>query len=303
MEIQRELEQLDDYEWSRRSQLITKQQHHISGLGNLTHFHILTSEPPTPMHYHDGIMEIMCVARGSRECCLMEADGEHTYGYTGNEAFVVFPNELHTNARVMQSACEGYAVQLDLREEKDFLNLNEKTGTELCAAFRELKHRHYHLTPAVLGLLRSAFELFAENRERERAEGVGYLICFLYGFLKLDVLDRTVRGEGDAKIAAALAYIRSNITEPIGLEELANVSGYSLSHFKTRFREETGYTPANYINGRKMEKAKELLERTDQSVTEIAYGLGWSTSNYFCTVFRRMTGMSPLQYRKAQLSG
>ena len=48
----------------------------------------------------------------------------------------------------------------------------------------------------------------------------------------------------------------------------------------------------------KVEQAKLALEQTDQSVTDIAYNLGWSSGNYFCTVFKKLTGMSPLQYRK-----
>ena len=48
----------------------------------------------------------------------------------------------------------------------------------------------------------------------------------------------------------------------------------------------------------KVEQAKLALERTDRSVTDIAYDLGWSSGNYFCTVFKKLTGVSPLQYRK-----
>jgi YesN/AraC family two-component response regulator len=49
---------------------------------------------------------------------------------------------------------------------------------------------------------------------------------------------------------------------------------------------------------RKVEHAKRELERTDLPITEIGCNLGWSSGNYFCTVFKKLTGMSPLQYRK-----
>ena len=52
------------------------------------------------------------------------------------------------------------------------------------------------------------------------------------------------------------------------------------------------------MNKYKVEKAKELLAVTDEPVTDLAYRLGWSSSNYFCTVFKKYTGIPPLQYRK-----
>ena len=95
-----------------------------------------------------------------------------------------------------------------------------------------------------------------------------------------------------------IEYVEQNVAEPISLSALADIAGCSLSRFKTRFREETGQTPALYITATKVERAKQELERTDQSVTDIAYNLGWSSGNYFCTVFKKLTGLSPLQYRK-----
>jgi AraC-like DNA-binding protein len=61
---------------------------------------------------------------------------------------------------------------------------------------------------------------------------------------------------------------------------------------------EMGITLKKYVNTYRVEKAKELLATTDGPVADLAYQLGWASSNYFCTVFKKYTGVTPLQYRK-----
>ena len=58
------LELNDGCRWEKRSKIITRDVHGVSGLMNLTHFSLLTSEPSTPMHFHSGILEIHCIVKG-----------------------------------------------------------------------------------------------------------------------------------------------------------------------------------------------------------------------------------------------
>ena len=64
-----------------------------------------------------------------------------------------------------------------------------------------------------------------------------------------------------------------------------------------RFREEVGLTPAAWVTAQKMNEAKRLLRMTDESVTQIALSLGYSSSQYFATAFHRITGRTPSAYR------
>lgn len=293
------MELVDSFRWEKRSKIITRDVHGVCGLMNFTHFSHLTAEPSTPLHIHSGIMEIHCIVKG-RSMARLNLGGEtQTITYTGGEALVVFPGEYHARGNEnLQEPCELFAMQLNLAESDDFLGLNAARSRELCQRLLNLPNRLVRTGADDLALLREAFALFSTRRESDRDAGLAHLVCFLYRFLDLPPVEAPLRAPSDEGIRRAIAYVSENLSEPIPLSMLAGVAGYSLSRFKTRFREQTGQTPALYVTSRKVERAKLELERTDESITDIAYNLGWSSGNYFCSVFKKLTGTSPLQYRK-----
>ena len=78
---------------------------------------------------------------------------------------------------------------------------------------------------------------------------------------------------------------------------LADELCISYSSFRRIFKEYTGFSPAKYILNVKITQAKEMLTNTSMEIKEIAYNLGFDNSDYFFTVFRRITGQTPLAYR------
>ena len=292
-------ELIDSFTWEKRSKIITRDVHGVSGLMNLTYFSHLASEPSTPLHYHEGILEIHCVVKGRSVMQLQRENHTETLTCTGGEAMAVFPGECHSRGNGShQEPCELYAVQLNLAEADDFLGLNPEKGRSLCESLARTSRRLVRMESEDLALLRRAFGLFATQDPEDRDAGVAHLLCFLYRFLRLPPVATMMRTPSDERIQRVLDHVEANISEPFSLETLASLSGYSLSRFKTRFREETGQTPALYISALRVERAKLELENTDQSITDIAYNLGWSSGNYFCTVFKKLTGVSPLIYRR-----
>ena len=299
MAVKGAVELVDSFTWEKRSKIITRDVHGVSGLMNLTHFSHLASEPATQMHYHRGILEIHCIVKG-RSVMQLRRDGQtETLICTGGEAMAVFPDECHARGNGShQEPCELYAVQLNLAEADDFLGLNPEKGRALCEGLANMPRRLVRLGSADLALIRHAFGLFATRDAADRDAGVAHLLCFLYRFLRLRPVEAMMRAPSDERIQKVLDFVEQNISEPFSLATLAGLSGYSLSRFKTRFREETGQTPALYVSALRVERAKLELERTNQSITDIAYNLGWSSGNYFCTVFKKLTGVSPLIYRR-----
>ena len=150
-------------------------------------------------------------------------------------------------------------------------------------------------------MLRTAFNLISYGTEGDSIAGVQYLTCVLasLNYLTAVPAQEEINEQLNSDIGHALKYIEQNIESPITLQELAQASNYSLSRFKAKFKEELGITPAEYITLQKMDRAQMLLKTTDDSITDIAYQLGFSSSNYFCSVFKKTLSYSPAAYRKS----
>lgn len=112
---------------------------------------------------------------------------------------------------------------------------------------------------------------------------------------------RTTNEEGkDENIItnATLQYMEENLDKPITLQELANYTGYSISHLTMVFKSNTGHSPLNYFNMLKIKKACELLETTSMKVNQISCMVGIYDSYYFSRLFTKVVGISPRKFRE-----
>lgn len=103
-------------------------------------------------------------------------------------------------------------------------------------------------------------------------------------------------------VEEAILYIRAHIAQPISLEELAAHVCLSVSYFSHLFKHQTGFPPTEYIINCRIEHAKSLLVRTDQSIAEIASQVGYASSGSLINLFVKRLGISPMQYRKQHQS-
>lgn len=289
----------DPFTWEKNRKIITADVHGVPGLANFSYRKNLTSELSPATHFHRGLLEIHYVIKGSRVTNIFRSGGGvERYRLTGGEGLLVYPDEPHNNGGVQQSPSEYYAFQVDTRERGEILGLDRTYSDLLRRGLNGMPSRHVVVPGEYAALLLRAFGLFSGGDPRRVRMGVQYLTCFLFQLpeMKSAEAEETVRVGG--QIRFALRYIEENCMEPLRLERLAREAGYSLSHFKAKFLEEVGTTPANYINAYKVEKAKELLLTTDEPITDLSYRMGWSSSNHFCTVFKKYAGVSPTQYRR-----
>ncbi len=81
------------------------------------------------------------------------------------------------------------------------------------------------------------------------------------------------------------------------MDELVRHVGFSRARMFDLFKAQTGLTPNDYLQRLRVEKAQEQLRQTNRSVTEIALATGFSSGQYFSTVFARYTGVSPTDFR------
>jgi transcriptional regulator GlxA family with amidase domain len=105
------------------------------------------------------------------------------------------------------------------------------------------------------------------------------------------------KSHGDEMVQKAQAYIESKLDEKISMEELSSRFAVGRRNFDRRFIKATGNTPVEYSQRVKIEFAKKAFETTRKNVNEVMYEVGYSDLKAFREVFRRITGMSPLEYR------
>jgi transcriptional regulator GlxA family with amidase domain len=101
----------------------------------------------------------------------------------------------------------------------------------------------------------------------------------------------------DVPIRQAQEFIEKNVTEKISVEELAVRFAIGRRHFERRFKKATNNTPVEYIQRVKIEAAKKDLESGRKTVNEVMYDVGYSDIKAFRTVFKKITGLSPVEYR------
>lgn len=102
---------------------------------------------------------------------------------------------------------------------------------------------------------------------------------------------------GDEVIKKAQAYIENNVREKISAEYLSTKFSLSRRNFDRRFTKATGNTPVGYAQRVKMESAKKAFETGRKTINEVMYEVGYSNMRAFREAFRKVTGISPLEYR------
>ena len=99
-------------------------------------------------------------------------------------------------------------------------------------------------------------------------------------------------------VRMALDYIAENYAQKIGLDEIAEMLQMNSSYFSTLFKKETGRNFQNYLTEYRIEKAKELLRTTNETMMSVAEQVGYQDTRYFSQCFVKVVGVKPSLYRK-----
>ena len=136
-----------------------------------------------------------------------------------------------------------------------------------------------------------------KNKQRtfcDKVESRGIVYQLMARFLK-DAQPKTEIN--DDRIQKVLSYIRKNIYKTIDIDSLAAISCLSKDHFIRLFKKEINNTPLQYINQKKIEKAQRILITDSMPVKNISYLLAYEDHSYFNRLFKKLTGVTPQQYR------
>jgi transcriptional regulator GlxA family with amidase domain len=101
----------------------------------------------------------------------------------------------------------------------------------------------------------------------------------------------------DEPVRKAQEFIEKNYGEKISVEQLTSMLALSRRNFERRFKKATSNTVIEYIQRVKIEATKKALETSRKSVNELMFDVGYSDTKAFRTVFKKVTGLSPVEYR------
>jgi AraC-like DNA-binding protein len=255
----------------------------------------------TEIHAH-GFTELVVIQAGR----VVHVTEEEEYPVEAGDVFVIHEGDAH-----------GY------RNGENLILLNIMYNSQrllgLADAVRKIPgyHAMFHIEPrfrkrhgsrARLRLneqeLAKTLDMIASIKEELETRAPGYellataLFLQMVGFLSRRYSQKQTPYSGSLlRMGDIISYIEEHYDRPIRLEQLAEKAYMSPRQLLRTFREATGLTPIEYLLHRRILKATDLLQTEDMNVTEVAFAVGFTDSNYFSRLFRKITGQSPTRLR------
>ncbi|MEG0911614.1 MAG: AraC family transcriptional regulator [Ruthenibacterium sp.] len=279
-----------DYATNTKERTIyTAPQLGIQGLRMFGHHCANHAIPALPLHYHENSFEFTYIAKGN----LRFAVNDQSVQMSGGDLMLTFPNEAHDTGSIPMSLHKMYWFQLETETAESLFDLNQEATRDLCAQLHMLSTHIIKMDEqASTQTLETVFKLLAMPDALSHRQAGTLLLFFIY---RVIANAQRVDFRLTPDIGRAANYALDHLQENLSLETLAQVSLLSVSRFKQKFKAQMGTSPREFINFQKIEMAKTILLE-NHNVTETAMQLGFSSSDYFATVFRHFTNYSPTQY-------
>jgi AraC-like DNA-binding protein len=251
------------------------------------------ARPDLPIHCHRGPLEICYLERGSQFFQVEDRE----YRLSGGEVLVTLPDLPHSTAGQPSQPCILYWLNLRLpKRGRSLLSLPSKDSGALILAIQNLSRWHFPGSVPLKALFDRLLDIHDDPQTALRTIRLRQAVVQLL----LEVIDcarRHAESDRVQRMAKVLNTIEGRANEDFRLQDLARQAGLSLSRFKVRFKEETGVSPRQFIVRTKIDVARRRLRTGQEPIGKIALDLGFPTSQYFATVFRRFMGVSPKEYR------
>lgn len=252
-----------------------------------------------PCHRNPGL-EIVYLRHGH---LVWQCDGRQE-AVRPDSVFFTLPWQEHGSVLEFEPGHEWYFAVIRLNSGRNFtfpgcLGWDRPTTTEVR---RLLSLASQHAWPAT-PLMRVGLPTLVNELERpgplHQARVVhltGHLILELARIVSLPQ-SQAQRHDAE-RFSALLAELERRCDEPWTLAAMAERLGLKRSQFTALFHHATGDAPMHYLNRLRVNMARQLLHRSDQTITQIAFDCGFSSSQHFARVFQSFTGVTATTYRQ-----
>jgi AraC-like DNA-binding protein len=255
------------------------------------------------LHWHTGF-EFVYIAEGKANFTI----NLNTYTVNKGDFLLVPPNALHAFTPLSNHKCTCKTIIFDLKfMESSMLDL---VTTNYIAPIRDgnlcFRHQfnsqqtHYN---AIHNCHSTIFTLLEEKPPHFSIKLKASLFELLAILFEAEIIINSPEsGIDNSNIEAlrrVMTYIYDNRTNPISIDQLASIAGYSKDYFIRFFKKHLDQTPVNYINHYRLNHARILLESQSFTITEIAHESGFNNVSYFIKLFKTQYGLTPKAYRKS----
>lgn len=251
--------------------------------------HISASMPC--MHMHD-VWELYFLISGQRRYFM----GHTIYDISPGNVLIVPSMQLHRTVFAGKKGFDRYIAYFPQEYIRYFLTL---VG---CDGYDVLKNGGcFYLPRSIVLQIQKMFEQmeqeFSEPDQWTQPSARQLLSYILLAIVRYGKPKEPCQEETADSIQTVARYISEHYSEPLSLEDAAQMTHMEKTYFSRRFKALTGFGFLEYLTQTRIRAAEQLLVETKLSVVEIAELTGFSCSNYFGDVFRRYNGISPTAYR------
>ncbi len=181
------------------------------------------------------------------------------------------------------------ALDLDIENFKRLLLINPHRGINRSNNPKVYEKNIYYKEYQELNNLQS-MSVYMETQ--------GIILQLVSRFLTLDTFKQSNIPSIPSKILEAISYIQLNLRNNLTVTDLAKRANQHPDYFSRLFHQSTGERPIAFIHEKRIERAQYLITTTSMSYEEIALETGFENSPYFSKIFKKVTGMTPGQYRE-----
>ena len=265
----------------------------INGLVVIGHYKYFQVRPKLPRHHHPNLIEVVYCAKGEQ----MYEVNEQTYLLKGGDIFITLPDEFHSTAGYPEDKGELYWIMIDLSNEK-LLNYEKQEAKAIKHSVLHIPNRHFSGSNSIKQILEKivAFHKYESLNLIQKITVKHLIEGFLLELTELGYKETATIN--DETIIAIKLFIDKNIKNDFSISQLASHVHLSESRFKAWFKEQTGIPPLEYVQRKKIQLAKELILRGQDSIYDVSFELGFSSSQYFTKVFKKFTGLNPGEIKK-----
>lgn len=252
------------------------------------------AQPCLAGHVHEDAYEICCLVSGAVDWWA----GDEVSEVGPGDLYITRPGERHGGEAAVMNPCELYWVQVKMPLPSG--TLAEPDRAALDAGLRAISTRRFPGEPAIADCCQRMLREIARPSPLADLLMRSALHELLARVLDCYQRDRAQQGarQPSSAISDALHWLNANYAQDVSLAQLPREAALAPSQFHERFLLETGYTPGQYRTRLRIVAAKRALRQSATPVTDLAHQLGFSTSQYFATAFKKHVGMSPLEYRR-----